>query len=110
VRNWLIHDGHCHKGIELFRFEDASESPFQLSDDAVASIEGRVKEEFGTRVQPRLSLQRNLLDGLMACHNEADEAVGLFLTWASAGMRLQAKMLFERDVAVPALTSVVVIQ
>lgn len=110
VRNWLVHDGHCHKGVELFRFEEVSDDPFQLSDGAIASIESKVKEEFGSRVQPRVSLQRNLFDGLMACHSEADEAVGLLLTWASAGIRLQAKMLFERDVAAPVLASVAVTQ
>jgi hypothetical protein len=102
IRNWVLHDGHAHEGIELFRYNSHDVAPFEISGAAWDKIVERCTqkykvEETHTRLQPFPDVRANIVDGLRSCHQEIDEAVSFALRTATGGIRLQAQLLFERD-------------
>ncbi len=99
VRNWLAHDGHCHEGVELFKYElPASSSEFEMLDKAWDVLKDTIKAAPDqTRLQPFPDVTSNLARGLETCHHEVDEAVAFLLTWSTGIVKLQASMLFSRD-------------
>lgn len=99
IRNWLVHDGHSHEGVELFKYDSpAVGAEFELSDDAWKVLENLCSPELGrSRLQPFPDLKTNLTQGLETCHQEVDEAVGFLLAWSAGVAMLQAKILLPRD-------------
>jgi hypothetical protein len=102
VRNWLAHDGHCHEGVEMFKYDSlAISSEFEMLDKAWDVVEQTCRAEPGqTRLLPFPDIKTNLAIGLQACHDEADEAMAFLLTWSTGIAKLQAAILFPRDTAV----------
>jgi hypothetical protein len=103
IRNWLIHDGHSQNGIELFKFDASSPSPFEISDGAWSIIMEKCTAEYKadssqTRLRPFPEIHLDLLEGMAKCHQEADEAIEFVLLWAAGAVKLQATILFPRDV------------
>jgi hypothetical protein len=104
VRNWLVHDGHSHNGIELFKSDGPPGASYEISAAAWAKIEEKVIGEYKaepahTRLRPFPNVSADLLSGLEGCHEEADEAIGFVLSWAVGAARLQASILLPRDAA-----------
>jgi hypothetical protein len=101
IRNWLAHDGHCHEGVELFKYDSlVSSGEFEMLEAAWNLIEDTCRAEPNqTRLQPFPELRSNLAQGLDLCHNEVDEAMAFLLTWSTGIARLQAAILFPRDAA-----------
>lgn len=102
IRNWLVHDGHSHNGVELFNSDGPSAAPYELSAAAWTKIEEKVTGEYKaeaahTRLRPFPNVGADLLTGLETCHEEADEAIGFVLAWATGAARLQANILLPRD-------------
>jgi len=104
IRNWLAHDGLCHEGIELFKYDSpATSGEFEMLDKAWDVVEQTCRAEPGqTRLLPFPDMKTNLARGLQTCHDEVDEAVAFLLTWATGIAKLQAAILFPRDTAVAA--------
>lgn len=99
VRNWLVHDGHNQEGVELFKYDSpAAGAEFELSDDGWKLLENLCSSEVGkARLQPFPDIKTNLAEGLETCHIEVDEAVAFLLTWSAGIAKLQASILFTRD-------------
>jgi len=102
VRNWLVHDGHSQNGIELFKFYSPTPAPFEMSDTAWSKIEDKCLNEYKadpshTRLRSFPDVRGDLLEGMVCCHQEADEAIGFVLAWSSGAARLQAAILLPRD-------------
>ena len=105
IRNWLVHDGHSHNGIELFKSDGPPAPPYEISAAAWAKIEEKVTNEYKaepahTRLRPFPNVCADLLFALESCHEEADEAIGFVLSWAVGAARLQANILLPRDAAI----------
>jgi hypothetical protein len=110
IRNWLVHDGHAQNGVELFEFEGLTSTPYQVSSAAWDKIQDRVTNVYKvdssqTRLRPFPDVQRNLLPGLVDCHEEVDEAIAFVLAWSIASVRSQAEILFPRDGAISAVAA-----
>ena len=107
LRNWLVHDGHCQNGTELFKSDSPSSAPYEIANDAWTKIEEKVSGEYKaeatqTRLRPFPPIGADLLAGLELCHEETDEAIGFVLVWATGAAKLQAEILLPRDsVAAP---------
>jgi hypothetical protein len=101
VRNWLAHDGHCHDGTEMFRYDSPTGSgEFELLDEAWEIIEkGCGAEANQTRLRSFPDAKPDLARGLETCHEEADEAMAFLLMWSAGIAKLQASILFPRDAA-----------
>ena len=99
IRNWVVHDGHSHRGQDLFESDGPTGTPYRASTRAWEMIEEKVAAEYNTRLRPFPDIGGNLLEGLVACHKEVDEAVGFLLAWSAGGAKLQADILLPRDVA-----------
>jgi hypothetical protein len=102
IRNWVLHDGHAHNGVELFRYNSHDVAPFEVSaagwDKIVERCNQKYKvDETHCRLQPFPDVRDDLVEGLKTCHREVDEAICFALRTATAGIRLQALILFERD-------------
>lgn len=102
IRNWVLHDGHTHEGIELFRYNAQDVAPFEVSEAGWQKIVERCNEKYkvdetNSRLQPFPSVRDDIVVGLRACHSEVDEAISFALRIATGGIRLQAQVLFERD-------------
>jgi len=105
IRNWIVHDGHSHNGIELFNSDGPSAAPYEISAAAWTKIEEKVTGEYKaeathTRLRPFPNVGADLLNGLAICHEEADEAIGFVLAWSTGAARLQANILLPRDAGV----------
>ena len=104
LRNWLVHDGYAHDGIELFKYEGLTPGgEFELGDDAWDSVQKKCQGEYkASATQTRLAtfpdVQQDVVDGLKTCHAEIDEGVGFLLLWAAHCMKLQVEFLCARDV------------
>lgn len=103
VRNWLVHDGYTHDGVELFAHDSpVAAAEFAMSDsawDALLSLANTDPEQSRLAIPP--DVKRNLIEGLATCHAEADEAMSFILTWATGSLKLQAAILFPRDSVSP---------
>jgi len=104
IRNWLTHDGHSHDGSEMFKYDSPlTGSEFEMLDSAwdivVRSCKGDPAQ---TRLTPFPDVKANLAIGLQTCNTEVDEAAGFLLTWSTGIARLQAALLFPRDMTGPA--------
>ncbi len=104
IRNWLAHDGHCHEGVELFKYDSLAISrEFEMLDRAWdIVVETCRAEPDQTRLLPFPEVKTNLARSLEICHNEVDEAVAFLLTWSTGIAKLQAAILFPRDLTVAA--------
>jgi hypothetical protein len=103
IRNWIVHDGHSQNGLDLFDSDSPTGAPYRLSARAWAKIKEKIAAEYNTRLRPFPDMQDNLLQGLMACHEEIDEVIGFLLCWSTGAARLQAKILLPRDVTAASL-------
>jgi len=103
IRNWVVHSGHSQNGFELFESDSPNGPPYRLSDRAWAQIRDKVAAEYNTRLRPFPEMQEDVLQGLMTCHKEIDEAIGFILCWSTEAARLQAEILLPRDITAAAL-------
>ena len=99
ARNWVVHDGFTHDGVELFAHDSpVASGEFAMSDsawEALRSLSNTDPEQTRLAVPP--DVKGNLIEGLSTCNAEADEAIGFIITWATGSLRLQATILFPRD-------------
>ena len=94
IRNWVLHDGHAHNGVELFRYNSHDVAPFEVSvagwDKIVERCNQRYKVyETHCRLQLFPNVRDDLAERLKACHREVDEAISFALRTATAGIRRQ---------------------
>jgi hypothetical protein len=102
VRNWFVHDGHAHNGVDLFKFDGSEPAPFELSDDAWQLILSKCTSDYSAQnTQTRLStppdIRSHLIDGLETCHAEIDEVMSFVLLWSTGSIKSQVNLLFGRD-------------
>lgn len=102
IRNWVLHDGNSQDGIDLFRYSTPEAGPYQLSEDAWGKVVERCNNRYKvdeslTRLDPFPSIADDLVGGLAQCHGEVDEAITFVLLAATGGIKLQAQILFRRD-------------
>ena len=107
IRNWLVHDGHSQDGVELFKYDaPANSTEFEMSDDAWDIISKKCNaESTQTRLRVFPNVKNDLAEGLAICHKETDEAIGFVLLWATGVAKLQASLLFPRDLSVSPMSS-----
>ncbi len=105
IRNWLAHDGHCHEGSEMFRYDSPyAATEFEMLESAwEIVIKGCKGYPSQTRLTPFPEVKTNLAAGLQTCHAEIDEALAFLLTWSTGSVKLQATILFPRDMSGPAI-------
>lgn len=105
IRNWLTHDGHYHEGIEMFKYDSPSTATeYEMLEAAWDIVTKSCKgDPSQTRLTPFPEVKTNLAAGLQTCHAEIDEAVAFLLTWSTGSVKLQATILFPRDMSGPAI-------
>jgi hypothetical protein len=106
IRNWIVHDGHSHDGVELFESDVLTGTPYRLSTDAWELIQEKVGAEYSTRLRRFPDIQADVLEGLALCHAEIDEAIGFLIVWSTGSAKLQAEILLHRDLPVSVLVAI----
>jgi len=98
VRNRLLHHGGEIDGVGLFASGDVG-SGFSPSHSAMNQLENVCENRYQAskgRTRRREAWPwkpDSLLETLVLCHDEADEAVGILILWAVEAMRVQVELV-----------------